>query len=172
MGFLGSSEYPRQLREATGHPLITLHRPVMHHRIINFARELGVTIRFGHKLETLEQNDEEVTVTFANGVKETFSFVVGCDGLHSKTRVCLFGDMPADYTGVTHVRPCACSFTVILLTAFGPQCAGMSPTPEFWKGKRSPADIYGDGVSRIVLPMGDDFTAWAYVHTDLKWTTY
>ncbi|GJE95023.1 FAD-dependent monooxygenase [Phanerochaete sordida] len=141
-GLLGTSEYPRHMRETTGHPLVTLRRPLMQARIIDFAQEFGVPVVFGHNMETLEQHDDGVTVAFANGVKETFSFVVGCDGLHSRTRACLFGDMPADYTGVTH-------------------CGGMSPTPEFWKGKRAPADIYGDGVYMIVLPLDDDITAWA-----------
>lgn len=167
-GLLGASEHPRRLREATGHPLVAVRRPLMHQRVIAFARELGVSVVFGHNLETLEQRDDGVMVTFANGVKETFSFVVGCDGLHSKTRVCLFGEMPADYTGVSHVCPCDGCLQVVLLTAFPPQCGGVSPTPEFWKGKRAPADIYGNGVYMIVAPMGDDITAWAYAHPILR----
>ncbi|GJE95031.1 FAD-dependent monooxygenase [Phanerochaete sordida] len=146
-GLLGASEHPRRLREATGHPLMAVRRPLMHARIIDFARQLGVPIEFGHNLEALEQNDDGVTVTFANGVKETFSFVVGCDGLHSKTRACLFGDMPAEYTGVTY-------------------CGGISPTPDLWECKKDPADLYGNGAYMIAIPMGDNITLWAVVQRE------
>ena len=73
-------------------------------RVVEYAQKLGIPIHFGHKLVELEQAAESVTVTFANGAKETFSFVIGCDGLHSNTRGCLFGETPADYTGVSQVR--------------------------------------------------------------------
>ena len=72
-------------------------------KITEFVGKLGVEFRWDHKLETLEQDENGVTVTFANGVKDAFSFVVGCDGLHSNTRCCLFGEQPANYTGLTQV---------------------------------------------------------------------
>jgi 2-polyprenyl-6-methoxyphenol hydroxylase-like FAD-dependent oxidoreductase len=46
-----------------------------------------------------------VDVTFANGTKDTASFVVGCDGLHSNTRIALFGKEKADFTGMVRVSP-------------------------------------------------------------------
>ena len=108
-GLLGISDHPRLQREAKGHGTITVQRPVLQKRLVEFAQKLGIPINFGHKLEKLEQAEDSVTVTFANGVQETFSFVVGCDGLHSNTRSCLFGEMPADYTGLSQVylhAPC------------------------------------------------------------------
>lgn len=140
-GVLGVSEHPRLLRER-GQLVMTARRPALHQRVIAFAQQRGVRIEFGHKLEALEQNDDSVTAMFANGVRETFSFVVGCDGLHSATRSSLFGDLPADYTGLTH-------------------CGGLSPVPEFWKGKRAGADIYGDGAYMLIVPMDDSLVAWA-----------
>lgn len=71
--------------------------------MIEMAEKAGVRVLWGHKLEALEQGEDNVAVTFANGVKETFSFVVGCDGLHSNTRSCLFGEQPTSYTGFAQV---------------------------------------------------------------------
>lgn len=62
--------------------------------------QAGVEIKWGHKLVSLEQSHNSVTVTFENGTKDTGSFVVGCDGLHSNTRKCLFGEEKAEFTGL------------------------------------------------------------------------
>ena len=72
--------------------------------MVDAAVHAGVPVKWGHKLVALEQREDHVTVTFENGVKDTASFVVGCDGLHSNTRVCLFGKQRADFTGLTQVR--------------------------------------------------------------------
>ncbi|GJE95030.1 FAD-dependent monooxygenase [Phanerochaete sordida] len=141
-GLLGVSDHPRRLRAIKGIGAVSVQRPLLHRRLVEFARKLDVPVHFGHKLEALEQDDESVTVSFANGVKETFSFVVGCDGIHSNTRGCLFGETPADYTGLS-------------------QWGGLSPTPEFWKGKHAPADIYGNGAHMIVVPMSESLMIWA-----------
>lgn len=58
---------------------------------------------WGHKLDALEQGEDNAKVTFANGVRETFSFVVGCYGLHSNTRTCLSGEHAASYTGFAQI---------------------------------------------------------------------
>lgn len=100
---LGTNDYPKRFREANGFGLVMLRRSVMLERLVEFALKSGVPVVWGHKLESLAQSDESVTVTFSNGVQETFSFIVGCDGLHSNTRTCLFGVQPATYTGLSHV---------------------------------------------------------------------
>ena len=58
---------------------------------------------FGHQLVGLEEHEDHVVVRFANGQEDEASFVVGCDGLHSNTRACLFGKEAAVYTGLTQV---------------------------------------------------------------------
>ena len=67
--------------------------------------ELGVPIVFGHELVSLEQDADGVRATFANGKTDSASLLVGCDGLHSNTRVALFGEEAADFTGLTQVPP-------------------------------------------------------------------
>lgn len=94
---------PRRAREAGKLGTRSVRRSLLQRAVVEFAQREGVQFHWGHKLESLEQKEEDVTVTFANGIKESFSFVVGCDGLHSNTRQCLFGTVPADYTGLTQV---------------------------------------------------------------------
>lgn len=98
--------HPKKLREETGDGLGTfgIRRSVLQKKIVEFAEKSAVEFKWDHKLEQLQQNEDSVTVTFANGVQETFSLVIGCDGLHSNTRVCLFGEQSADYTGLSQVR--------------------------------------------------------------------
>ncbi|EKM53956.1 uncharacterized protein PHACADRAFT_209786 [Phanerochaete carnosa HHB-10118-sp] len=140
-GLLGISENRRRQRETYGLGSIALRRPALHKRLVEYAQKLDIPIKYGHKLEEIEQAEDSVTITFANGVQETFSFVIGCDGLHSNTRSCLFGETPADYTG---------------LVSWG----GVSPIPEFWKGKHALADLFGNGAHMIVVPMSDSLMTW------------
>lgn len=83
---------------------LLIRRSVVQTKVIEMVEKAGVRVLWDHKLEALEQGEDSVTVTCANGVKETFSFVIGCDGLHSNTRICLFGDQPASYTGFAQVK--------------------------------------------------------------------
>lgn len=57
------------------------------------------SIRMGTSIESLEQVGEEVQVTLSDGREETFDLVVGCDGIHSKTRELLFGIADVADTG-------------------------------------------------------------------------
>ena len=64
----------------------------------------GIELRFGHSLASLAQEENSVTATFENEQSVKGILVVGCDGLHSRTRVALFGNEFAEYTGLTQVR--------------------------------------------------------------------
>jgi salicylate hydroxylase len=102
-GLMTTIDHPKRGREANGLGNRCIRRSVLQRSLLDFAEKSGVEIRWGHKLEQLEQRDDSVVATFANGTHETFSFVVGCDGLHNKTRQCLFGTVTADYTGLVQV---------------------------------------------------------------------
>eukprot|EP00438_Fugacium_kawagutii_P019187 Skav219376 [mRNA] locus=scaffold76:690443:691731:- [translate_table: standard] len=47
-------------------------------------------IFLGHKLESITEDDKEVTLTFANGKVEKADIVVGADGIHSMVKKQLF----------------------------------------------------------------------------------
>lgn len=102
-GLLGTSNQPKRMRGRYGFGMLIIRRSLMQMKLIEMVEKAGVRVLWGHKLETVAQGEDSVTVAFANGVKEKFSFVVGCDGLHSNTRICLFGEQPASYTGFTQV---------------------------------------------------------------------
>ena len=99
-GFLGSLAHPDR---GSGPHSIAYRRHILQEELNAFAEKLGIPVKWGHELATLEQDEGGVNVTFTNGAKESFDFVVGCDGLGSKTREILFGDQRADYTGLAMV---------------------------------------------------------------------
>lgn len=103
-GVLAELDQPRQLRQAQGVGPVGIRRSDLQLRLVQFAQNAGVKVAWGHQLETLAQREDAVELRFANGVVASASFVVGCDGLHSNTRSCLFGEQPADFTGLTQVR--------------------------------------------------------------------
>ena len=67
------------------------------------AQARGVEIVYSHQLVDLVQKEDGVEAVFANGAKAEGSFLIGCDGLHSNTRILLFGKEKATYTGLTQV---------------------------------------------------------------------
>ena len=103
-GYLGSIFPPAEANGSEKLYPMCIRRHIMQERLIEFAEKQGIPVKWGYQLESLEQDDEQVTVKFANGVQESFSFVIGCDGLHSDTRKSLFGEQRANYTGLSMVR--------------------------------------------------------------------
>lgn len=95
---------PDAAREQFGFPFIGVRRAEFQRFLIDTAEKHGIEIKWGHQAIEYEQSEDAVEVTFANGVKDTASFVVGCDGLHSNTRIALFGKEKADFTGLVQVR--------------------------------------------------------------------
>lgn len=102
-GFLASSDLPSTFDKRYGYKMTGIRRPVLLRLLVDTAKSYGVPIIWGHHLESLKQDQSSVTVHFANGNSDTASFVVGCDGLHSNTRACLFGSEKATFTGVVQV---------------------------------------------------------------------
>lgn len=51
----------------------------------------NVAFRFHDSIDTLEQTEHGVDITFRGGDRRTFDLVVGADGMHSHTRKILFG---------------------------------------------------------------------------------
>ena len=92
-----------QLAGVLGHGIEGTRRPVFLRALIEGAQERGVPVHFSHQVVDLEQHEDSVTVKFANGKTDEGSFVVGCDGLHSNTRISLFGSHEAVFTGLTQV---------------------------------------------------------------------
>jgi 2-polyprenyl-6-methoxyphenol hydroxylase-like FAD-dependent oxidoreductase len=58
------------------------------------AKAAGATIRLGVTAERLEDDGAAVDVTFSDGTRGMWDFVVGADGLYSQTRRQIFPDSP------------------------------------------------------------------------------
>ncbi|WP_417249071.1 FAD-dependent monooxygenase [Celeribacter sp.] len=68
------------------------------------AREVGVEIALGHRVEAIAGDDEGVDLRFANGVAKRHGLVIGADGLHSVLRPMLNGPEEPFFTGQTAWR--------------------------------------------------------------------
>ena len=114
-GLLGGMKLPRS-PEAPDRPgALAVRRHILQQELNDFAQKMGIAVKWGYELQSLSQDDEGVTLKFANGEEARSDFVVGCDGLHSATRRELFGEQPADYTGLVTVGVLSCTTSLHLL---------------------------------------------------------
>lgn len=79
-------------------PSIAIHRATLHAVL---AEAAGEGVRLGVTVSHLETRGEGVRVRTDDGTDAEFSLVVGADGLRSRTRSQLFGDVPIRYAGYT-----------------------------------------------------------------------
>lgn len=100
---LAQSDTPSKGKARFGYQMRGVERTGLHEYLVQTAKDHGAEFKWKHKFVSLEQTSDEVTVTFENGHTDTASFVIGCDGLHSNTRVSLFGREKVDFTGMTQV---------------------------------------------------------------------
>lgn len=86
------------LAEDYGQPHI-VWRP----RLIDVLQETvsDENLQMGTTITDITQHDEEVTVSFTDGTSETYDLVVGADGIHSKTRELVFGNVDLNYQDMT-----------------------------------------------------------------------
>ncbi|MCZ6638711.1 MAG: NAD(P)/FAD-dependent oxidoreductase [Candidatus Dadabacteria bacterium] len=80
-------------------PMLSTYRP----DLINVIKEAvdPDSIRMSTTVDKIDQTNDEVYVTFSDGTEETYDLVVGCDGVRSKIRDLVFGDVPLSYSGMT-----------------------------------------------------------------------
>jgi 2-polyprenyl-6-methoxyphenol hydroxylase-like FAD-dependent oxidoreductase len=78
-----------------------MHRAALHDVLLHGAA--GVTVRLGTSVQSIDQRDAQVHVTFSDGRNDTFDLVIGADGVHSQMRGLAFGDRFAvvRYAGYT-----------------------------------------------------------------------
>ncbi|KAJ3279688.1 hypothetical protein HDU79_000372 [Rhizoclosmatium sp. JEL0117] len=89
----GSDRMVRKFTHDDQKPMHTLrHR--LHQAVVNAATGAGIKLYGAKKIKNLTQTEDEVTVEFEDGTTVVSDFVVGADGIHSKTRKLLFPDAP------------------------------------------------------------------------------
>ena len=88
-----------------GAPYWMVHRGDLHTALIDALVEAKPdALHLGCKLTDLEQDGEGVTLRFENGSDARADALVGADGVHSRVRHVLFGEMPAQFMGVAAWR--------------------------------------------------------------------
>ncbi len=80
-----------------GAPYLLMHRADLHEALLSAVDPS--LIGFDHKLADLTQDDDAVTLHFADGGTARADIVIGADGVHSRTRELLFGAQAPNLSG-------------------------------------------------------------------------
>ncbi|MDQ3692574.1 MAG: FAD-dependent monooxygenase [Chloroflexota bacterium] len=89
---------------------VVLKRANLHRALLSAATAAGVPIQVGKRLSGIEQLADAVVATFADGTTAAGDVLIGCDGIHSRTRQLILPAAPKPvYTGIVDcggfVRP-------------------------------------------------------------------
>ncbi len=88
-------------KERYGADPIACTREALHNVLTNALKKEGIEINYGKKLKELKQDNDRVTAIFEDGSQATGALLVGCDGLHSRTRELIFPHAPQpEYVGL------------------------------------------------------------------------
>jgi salicylate hydroxylase len=88
-------------RERYGAPYFMIHRADLHRILLEAVMSAAPDcIALGMRATGFEQDENSVTLTCESGQRVTGSALIGADGVHSRIRNELFGQMPARFTGL------------------------------------------------------------------------
>ena len=73
-------------RAEVGAPGINILRSRLHQVLREGAERQGIKMAFGKKLTGLSIGEQGVVATFEDGTTAEGDFLIGCDGVHSRTR--------------------------------------------------------------------------------------
>ncbi len=91
-------------RAEVGAPSINILRSRLHQVLREGAEQRRIKTAFGKKLTGLSTGEQGVIATFEDGTTAEGSFLVGCDGVHSRARQLINPDAPTpQYTGLISV---------------------------------------------------------------------
>jgi 2-polyprenyl-6-methoxyphenol hydroxylase-like FAD-dependent oxidoreductase len=81
---------------------LMMKRGLLHKALREELLDQGIRMEFGKRLKDIEVTDEQTVIAhFEDGTTAQGDFLIGCDGLHSRTRRIMLPDGPAPaYTGV------------------------------------------------------------------------
>ncbi|KAF4303360.1 Monooxygenase FAD-binding protein [Botryosphaeria dothidea] len=150
-------DFNKHMNEKYGSPFTDLHRVDLQQGLVAKARELGVTLRLGQRVESLDLDSARARIKTSAGTEYTCDLVVGADGLWSKCRECFLGrrDQPLP-TGDLAYR-----IVLRLDQVKDPDLREMISNPQvhFWIGPGSHVVAYslkGGTMYNIVLLVPDD----------------
>ncbi|KAG4427752.1 hypothetical protein IFR05_016765 [Cadophora sp. M221] len=151
---IGGSELPAAWRREWGMPAVGVRRTDVNLLLKERVVEAGIEVLEGWRLvDIVCEQGGSVTAVSATGERRTGEFLVGCDGIHSKTREVVLRSHGVD-EGVGGREP---EFTGLI------QTAGMAPTPEGLKGVAGMRNWYGPDTHVIAysVSMNPHTTSWA-----------
>jgi 2-polyprenyl-6-methoxyphenol hydroxylase-like FAD-dependent oxidoreductase len=98
----GNGKWLGTVGDRSGEPQgFTVKRGFLHQLLREAAQREGVPVEFGKKLAQLRMTDRGVTAMFEDGTSADGDFLVGCDGIHSRTRKLILPNAAEpDYTGL------------------------------------------------------------------------
>lgn len=86
-------------------PPVGVHRPVFADILTRTAEQVGASIHNGMSITAIEERDDAVAATLTDGSVKDYDFIIGADGISSKTRSLIFPDAPEpEYTGQMSIR--------------------------------------------------------------------
>ena len=92
-----------------GYPYAVIHRADLHNALLKRCEEAsGVTLQVNSEVETIDQDENGVTLTCKDGRTFTGDALIGADGIWSKTRQLVAGDgdaIPAGHIAYRAVLP-------------------------------------------------------------------
>jgi naringenin degradation protein FdeE len=80
-------------------PAVCITRPAFHGAMSGITRELGVDVRLGVSIASLDDVENQVGANFTDGEHDRYDLLVVAEGLHSRTRESVFGAMSPRFTG-------------------------------------------------------------------------
>jgi 2-polyprenyl-6-methoxyphenol hydroxylase-like FAD-dependent oxidoreductase len=115
-------------RAEVGAPSINILRSRLHQMLREEVEQRRIKMAFGKKLAGLSTGAQGVIATFTDGTTAEGSFLVGCDGVYSRTRQLINPDAPSPH------------YTGLISTGGFAQHSSFPPTPDtmhFVFGKRA-----------------------------------
>jgi len=80
-------------------PIVSIYRPDLIDTLME-AVDPDI-VQMSTTVEKIEQDENEVEVHFNNGKSGKYDLVIGCDGIRSRTRSQVLGDIPLTYSGMS-----------------------------------------------------------------------
>src|SRR5438876_3892925 len=88
-------------RAEVGAPSINILRSRLHQVLREAAEDQRIKMAFGKKMASVSTGTQGVIATFEDGTTAEGSFLVGCDGVYSRTRQLINPEAPSpEYTGL------------------------------------------------------------------------
>jgi 2-polyprenyl-6-methoxyphenol hydroxylase-like FAD-dependent oxidoreductase len=91
----------QKLARTNGYPIIAIQRGKLYEIMLKRFLDLGGSVHYGHLLTAIREYDSSVELSFAEQVEPAkVDYVIGADGLGSRTRRCMFPGSSISYQGL------------------------------------------------------------------------